>query len=98
MSALIAKGQAGLWTPGGAVYGFGGPNIQINFDGASSYGNALRIEQYQLGNSDGPKINFYKAMSSPKNWTMGILQGLMFLTLPLVRTGHFLQVLARRDL
>jgi hypothetical protein len=49
--------------------------LQINFDGQSDFGVALRLYQNQIGNSDGPKIEFTKYMTSTKKWTAGILNG-----------------------
>ncbi len=49
--------------------------LQINIDGASAFGTGLRINQYQTGNSDGPKMEFYKTMTSPKSWSLGMLDG-----------------------
>src|SRR5881394_120085 len=49
--------------------------LEITHNGASSYGTALLLNQYLLGNSDGPKIQFKKTMTSTKSWTAGILNG-----------------------
>lgn len=50
--------------------------LQINHDGASTFGVGLLMNQYQLGNSDGPKIQFQKALQvDHKNWTLGINHG-----------------------
>lgn len=50
--------------------------LQIDHDGASTFGTALFINQYQEGNHDGPKIQFRKKISSSaKNWAIGIKNG-----------------------
>lgn len=63
-----------IWVPG-TVGSFGGPHVQIQHNGASSYGVGLLLLQTAVGNSDGPKMQFTKTMTSSKNWTFGILNG-----------------------
>lgn len=51
--------------------------LQINHNGQSTYGVGLLINQFQVGNNDGPKIQFRKVMNddSEKNWAIGINNG-----------------------
>ncbi len=68
-----------LLNPNGGNVGIGttgpGTKLQINHDGASAYGMALRLFQSAVGNSDGTKIEFFKTMTASKAWNAGILNG-----------------------
>lgn len=52
-----------------------GAKVEITHHGSSDYGTALLVNQDVIGNSDGPKIQFRKTMTSTKSWTAGILNG-----------------------
>lgn len=49
--------------------------LEITHDGASAFGTALLLNQNVIGNSDGPRIQFFKTMTAPKSWTAGMLNG-----------------------
>lgn len=53
------------------------PNLplEVGHNGASTYGAAIMINQNAIGNSDGPKLQFRKTMTSTKDWSVGILNG-----------------------
>ena len=61
--------------------------LEITHNGGSVYGTALLINQNVIGNSDGPKIQFNKTMTSSKSWTAGILNGVNISTFGISEDG-----------
>ena len=49
--------------------------LQVDHPGNITYGTAIRIVQDAIGNSDGPKLEFFKTMTASKSWSVGILNG-----------------------
>ena len=66
---ISPNGNVGIGTAAPAA------KLEITHNGASAFGTALLLNQNAIGNSDGPKIQFTKTMTSTKSWTAGILNG-----------------------
>jgi hypothetical protein len=64
-----------------------GAKLEITHNGASTYGTALLINQDVIGNSDGPKLQFRKTMTSTKSWSAGILNGVNVATFSINEDG-----------
>lgn len=78
------NGSLGAWAnlainSGGGNVAIGGSSplakLEVDHNGASSYGVGLLINQNAIGNSDGPKLQFRKTMTATKDWSLGILNG-----------------------
>ncbi len=77
-SGLGAWANLALNSSGGNV-AIGGTSpiakLEVDHNGASAYGVGILLNQNAIGNSDGPKMQFRKTMTSTKDWSLGILNG-----------------------
>ncbi|MCH7883494.1 tail fiber domain-containing protein [Patescibacteria group bacterium] len=66
---LVILGNVGIGTTNPKT------SLEVVFGGAADFGMVLRLNQNAVGNSDGPKIEFFKDMTTDKVWNLGILNG-----------------------
>jgi hypothetical protein len=68
LMTLTNGGNVGIGTTNPAV------KMQVNHPSNESFGTSLLLNEFQAGNSDGPRIAFKKHTPS-KNWSLGIASG-----------------------
>jgi hypothetical protein len=73
LNGMSAFGQ--FYSPGATVGNSSNASARIDHNGAATYGILLQLNQNAIGNSDGPKIEFNKTMTTGKEWTLGIMPG-----------------------
>ncbi len=69
---LVVKGNSGNTGIGTNIPG---AKLEVIHNGASTYGTAVMINQNVIGNSDGPKLQFHKTMTTSKDWSIGMYNG-----------------------